>query len=1507
MLYGLYIVLLFLITSFFVLQIPAVQSSLTKRFLKSFSEITDFKTTIDGVEFYWFDRVVIKGLRIEDSEQNAMIGVKRLMVNFKFAGIFHDKNISLDAILLDSAQVNFKTITETDSTRNLNINIFVARINAMSSAKQGGGSIITIGEAIIRYAHFNYDTDQDRITDRFDPNHFSFTIPDVELQNFLIVRDTVEFNVISLAATEDRINFNIHELTTFFRISQKGMDFTGFALRAGESTVSDTLLFRFNNQRNLAYLIDSVTIHANLSKTVIHPKDLKLFAPIPSGIQHPLIMKGEFNGLVSKFRLTKMDLSLGSTRLQGSLEMDGLPDINETFILLSLKQSQISFTDLSFLFNETTRNRLEPLGQLYFKGQFLGYPSDFVATGDFSSKIGRIVSDINLKINEKFIDQSEYDGKLSLLNFDLGKYLSDTVNFQKVTVSGNVKGHGLTMKSADFTLDGVVNSMGIKGYTYEDITTNARFTSQFFSGKIKINDPNLAFHAEGSIDFRNNVNSIKIQGSLDNADFQKLKLSKNGLILQTKMNIDIQGLELDSLLGSADLSNTLVVYAGDSIFLNAISLTANKNEKNRLLRLETSLFDAQAKGNFYFSNLFIDVPILIKELKLNIENDSETISNYYQQKTRVPERYVTNFLIHIKNIKPISDLFNLDFNLSKNTVFNGEYISGPTTVLKAYSLIDTIEYGASRFYKTELDIHTSKTSESTEALAMLYVQSREQELNRISTNDLISEIIWNRNHMDVDFSISQKATTNRFDLAGIIDFEDSTHIKLLPSTIRALDKTWSIHPNNEITISGKEWVIKNLGILQLDQSIKLNGYLSQDSSRELSLSILNFDLTNINPIIQRQLQGRLNAEILLSNYYASRNIQNTVFINNLIVDDFLFGNITGNNAWDSDNKHFNLEFYIDRLENRIVNANGFYDPNNTTSPLNITARFNRANLKIFEPFIDDIFSQFQGTLSGAYTVSGTLGEPQLNGEGKIENGAMLINYLNTVYRFTCILGLTPNSIYFKDIELTDIFRNQATLYGAITHSNFSRMRIQLNGQFEDFQVLNTTAKDNSLFYGQGYATGEVSFTGPLNNLVITATATTRKNTRIYIPISGSSSLDQKDYINFVSFKDSTYIASQKVEVGKKINLTGITIDFNLDVTPDAYCEIIFDLKAGDIVRGRGNGKIKLQLDTKGEFNMFGPIEFTEGWYNFTLYDIINKEFQIQPGSSISWFGDPYQGTMRIDASYNQLASIFPILSDQTLSNVPQLKRKYPVQVLLKLDGPMLSPTINFDIVAKDLPKSIPVEGRPPVSLDLEFIAFKNKLDEQELKRQVFSLIVLRKFSPPESFNTSGSLVNSVSELFSNQLSYWLSQVDENLEIDVDLGSMDQEAFNAFQLRMSYTFLSGRLRVTRDGVVGNQNTGGNTTVNSRNDVASAIGDWTVDYLLSQDGKFKVKMYSRTNVNPLVNSLNSQSAITTGVSLMHTQSFNELKDLLRLSRDKNRRTIPLEDEQNEEVLKEDDEGG
>ena len=104
-------------------------------------------------------------------------------------------------------------------------------------------------------------------------------------------------------------------------------------------------------------------------------------------------------------------------------------------------------------------------------------------------------------------------------------------------------------------------------------------------------------------------------------------------------------------------------------------------------------------------------------------------------------------------------------------------------------------------------------------------------------------------------------------------------------------------------------------------------------------------------------------------------------------------------------------------------------------------------------------------------------------------------------------------------------------------------------------------------------------------------------------------------------------------------------------------------------------------------------------------------------------------------------------------------------------------------------------------------------------------------------------------------------------------------------------MNGRLRITRDGTLfSNQYTQSN--------VAALAGDWTVDYLLTADGKFKIKMYSRSNYNALLSAINTQTAYTTGLSLSHTQSFNRFSELLQLNYKKRRKEVQQSSQHTEE---------
>src|SRR5690606_5803284 len=119
--------------------------------------------------------------------------------------------------------------------------------------------------------------------------------------------------------------------------------------------------------------------------------------------------------------------------------------------------------------------------------------------------------------------------------------------------------------------------------------------------------------------------------------------------------------------------------------------------------------------------------------------------------------------------------------------------------------------------------------------------------------------------------------------------------------------------------------------------------------------------------------------------------------------------------------------------------------------------------------------------------------------------------------------------------------------------------------------------------------------GAFSHLNITAKGTTRRGTRIFIPLEEDSDIEQSDFIRFVSAEEEKELEALE----EKVKLTGINLDLELDVTPEAYFEIIFDIKTGDIIRGRGDGQLKLEVNADGEFSMFGDYQFREGGYNFT--------------------------------------------------------------------------------------------------------------------------------------------------------------------------------------------------------------------------------------------------------------------------------------------------------------------
>lgn len=1495
------VLILLLLFISLLLQIPGIQTQVVKRITASLSKKLEMPVNIESVHIAWFDEVKLHKILIRDPYQDTLIYAEDILIDFHLGNVLDQQITAFDMAKVENAVVKVRKNNPEDE---VSMTIFARNLKELFKTPASGISKkkkpFRISFVSLKNSRFSMiDNTKDSIEDRWDFNHFTFENINARLSDMMIINDTFQIKINRLTGNDQSTEFPIHNLATRFRISQKAMEFKDFHLQAGQSEFNNDLSFLYDGSANLSYFNDSVTVKSNLQDVTIHSQDLGLFAPYFKQFDEDYHLSGNVDGKVSQFSFSDFKLKFGYSLLAGDLEMNGLPKVEETFIFLYVNQSNIRAIDLQKYIEPKVYSKIETFGNILFTGQFLGFVDDFVANGDFKTNLGNFTSDINLKLSEDRVN-STYSGGLKLDKFNIGELIGNDSLIQKVSMNGNLRGRGLTEATADLHLNAVFQRLDIKNYSYSNIVTSARFAKELFIGKLTVNDKNLKLSTNALIDLQRQNKILKVSAEIDSMRLQPLNLSEKPIILSTKANIKSNGFDLDSLLGDIYINDLRVSNENKKLIIDSIAIIAQNNKAERLLLINSPNFNFTAAGDYKMLDVAKDISRQLKEYRLQIKNKKQELDNYYANKDSIPaSNFYVKYNLEIKDINPILQLFVPSFALSGNFNVDGVYMGGYTSLFSIKSSIDSIRYGKYSILGNEIDIHTYKNFNSPDITADGQIQSARQHFGRSqSTDSMQLNLLWNENHIDLKFDIAQTNSNNYLDLTGQIDFlTDSTRIHFDPSMLFILEKEWHFQENNQIIIAQREVTFENFKVSHQEQDISLSGKVSDHENEKLVVDIHNLQLDVLNTILDRDHKGEIEGSLLISNFYKGIIVESDIKVDSLRLNNFLIGNLHGQSYWDNQLGRLNVAGDLFRDGSKKIALAGYLEPKNNQQ-IHAYAYLNDANLIMLEPFTVNFFSNLRGEIDGEYQIEGTLSEPLITGKGSLTHGKITVNYLNTTYDFNADLTFDRRTMLINSLTLYDEYKNVSNLKGTIKHDKLRDFRLDVRGTLNNFKVLNKSAKDGDNYYGVAKVTGDIRFYGPIDNLTISSQATTNRGTRFFIPLGETTNVEQQDFIQIINKKDKKLAAV--AEDVKDVDLKGLNLDFDLNVTPDAYCEIIFDLTAGDIIRGRGDGKLKMQINTDGDFNMFGQVEILEGAYNFTLYNVINKEFDILPNSTLTWSGDPFKADMNIKASYNQLTSLVPLFEDTTFHSLTEVRRKYPAKVLLDLKGDLMSPEIGFDIAVENYPNTILVNrggGAEAYSLSARLDAFNNRLnnDEQELKRQVFSLMVLRRFSPENSFNVSGSFDNSVSEFISNQISYWATQFDENLEIDVDLGSMDDEAFNTFQLRLSYTFMDGRLRITRNG--------GFTNQQKQPDLTSVAGDWTVEYFLTPNGKLRVKMYNRTNFNNFDPGNEANATTTAGFSLMHTESFDKVVELFQNSRKQNRNK--KEDESaNSDAKKEED---
>src|SRR5690554_7840417 len=93
--------------------------------------------------------------------------------------------------------------------------------------------------------------------------------------------------------------------------------------------------------------------------------------------------------------------------------------------------------------------------------------------------------------------------------------------------------------------------------------------------------------------------------------------------------------------------------------------------------------------------------------------------------------------------------------------------------------------------------------------------------------------------------------------------------------------------------------------------------------------------------------------------------------------------------------------------------------------------------------------------------------------------------------------------------------------------------------------------------------------------------------------------------------------------------------------------------------------------------MDGTYTVSDGVYNFAMGPY-KQNFNIQPGGTVQWTGDPYEAILDINAFYRTTANLNVVMPD-VVDN--QSSSNEEILSYLHITGNMMSPEISFDLEA----------------------------------------------------------------------------------------------------------------------------------------------------------------------------------------------------------------------------------
>jgi hypothetical protein len=907
---------------------------------------------------------------------------------------------------------------------------------------------------------------------------------------------------------------------------------------------------------------------------------------------------------------------------------------------------------------------------------------------------------------------------------------------------------------------------------------------------------------------------------------------------------------LDDAVGKISFENFSYKNSFDQYNFDDFVLESSIEGENKEITINSpDVINGRIYGSFRLSKLPEFVSVSFKNLYFK-----DIVDRNFDDKN-------VNFEFQINN--KVVEAFFPKISIAPNTFLNGR-ISSNEDEMKMRFVSPAIRYNDNVFEDVEIQLDKQNPYfdtyiEIARAQNSIYPMSRISLIN-VKLNDTLffrSEFEGGVNNQD-NYKLSFYQT---------FDEDQNTVVGIQKSELFFKNKNWEINReklgNNKIVLEPglQNFVFDSIMLTHKNHYIAFNGVMRDSTYKDLNLKLKQVELNNITPYIDSlNLKGLVNGEM---NLYQKGNIYKpnlNVLIRNFSVNDLKYGNLKIDADGNKDLSDFDIKAYISDQQNNYLTATGKITTESGQQFIDVDADLNDLDISSLSPLGEDIINRLRGKITGEAKITGLLNNPDLSGELNLKNAGLKFPYLNVDFDFDpkARVRLDKKKFIFEDINLTDVkYKTESVLSGFIAHEQFSDWSLDLNLKADNTLTLDTEYDEESLYYGTAFISGNASIKGPTEGLVIDVKARSMPNTVFNIPLSDTETIGDSSFIYFLTPEDK-----KKLDFGKAFTfeeISGLSMSFDLTVTDDALVEVVIDQESGSALRGRGNGNIKLEINTNGKFDMYGDFNAQSGEYIYRYQGLVEKKLDVVPGGYISWDGDPVEAFIDIKAKYRALANPAVLLEN------PSINREIPIDVMILLQGQLMKPDIRFDLEYPNLSSIIKSE--------LDF----RMQGQENLERQALSLLVQGSF-----FNEEGLGINALgSNLLAERATSIIDQILRDEEGEFNIGfdyepaerTPNQNAVGSDRVGMNVqTQLSDKIFINgRFGVP----VGGETQ-------SFVFGDVELNFLLNKSGSLSAQMFNRESD---IQFIGEELGYAQGIGLTYTVDFETFGELIRKMLNKN----------------------